>query len=212
MSSIKVNKRKDRSGRQDGAYRLDYRPIERRENGETRLPDPVPEPPIVNDRDERDQLGRFVKGTATARSIGARGGSRGRRGPKLAADLGLSRWTENPDFLPYWENARAFSRAQRRELARVAGGRCGPAPSSMVVTASLQLAVSRYLFDRAAQENDTSLLRIASQLGDSSRNNLLGAFDIAAKEAKGRSATSQASSAVDALRDAILTSGESSDE
>lgn len=72
-------------------------------------------------------------------------------------------------------------------LARsVGGGQCGAGPASVVTTAALQLAASRYCFDQASTTGDPDLFLKASKLGDASRNNLLSASDLCAAEASSR--------------------------
>jgi hypothetical protein len=98
-----------------------------------------------------------------------------------------------PAFKPYLNQARAFARAQVTNLARsVGGGECGPGAASVVMTASLQLAASRYLFDQAAASGDPELFLKAATLGDKSRGNLQAASDLCAVEALGRPDPQQA--------------------
>lgn len=106
---------------------------------------------------------------------------------RLATRLGLGRLADDADFRPYKAAASSFRRAQcSRIAAEVGGGVCGPAPSSMVASAALQLAWSRYLSDRAAVEGDATLVTQASRLADASRQNLLAAHELAAREAAAR--------------------------
>ena len=59
----------------------------------------------------------------------------------------------------------------------VGGGFCGPAPSSIVASAALQLAWSRYLSDQAAATGDAELALAASRLAErhAAGKNLLAA-------------------------------------
>jgi hypothetical protein len=59
----------------------------------------------------------------------------------------------------------------------------------MVASAALQLAWSRYLSDQAAATGDAELALSASRLADASRNNLLSAHELAAREAVARRAS-----------------------
>jgi hypothetical protein len=70
--------------------------------------------------------------------------------------------------------------------ATVGGGRVGPGPASIVASASIQLGASRYLADLGAQMGSAKLLREAANLANDSRQNLLAAHELAAKEAKAR--------------------------
>jgi hypothetical protein len=91
------------------------------------------------------------------------------------------------EFRPYKAAAVSFRRAQCVSLAAsVGGGFCGPAPSSMVASAALQLAWSRYFSDQAADGGDSELALTASRLADASRQNLLAAHELCAREAMAR--------------------------
>lgn len=147
------------------------------------LPAGLPAPAWLPQAAERAEGGRFAKG---ATSVQAAGG-RARAGTvRLARTLGLSTPPDSSEFAPYRRQAAAFRRAHVAQLARSVGsGFCGPGPSSIVATAAWQLALSRYILDKA--ENATSAdLVIASRLGNESRQNLLAAHELCAKEAKSR--------------------------
>jgi len=132
---------------------------------------------------ERDAKGRFVPGNL----ISSRGGSAKAGKIKLSARLGLATVPEGNAFRPYKASAASFRRAQCAELARnVGGGVCGPAPSSFVASAALQLAWSRYLGDLAAEKGDADLALKASRLAEASRQNLLAAHELCAREASAR--------------------------
>jgi hypothetical protein len=147
------------------------------------LPEGAPqntEPSSPGDFDER---GRFAVGNAIAR----KGGQASAGKTRLASRLGLKGLPEDAAFRPYKAAAKSFQRAQCAELARSVGaGFCGPAPSSMVASAALQLAWSRYLSDLAASSGDPAFAVAASRLADASRNNLLSAHEACAKESAGR--------------------------
>lgn len=77
-------------------------------------------------------------------------------------------------------DAKAYRRAVCGEYARdVGGGFIGPAASSVVATAALQLAMSRLYFALGD-------LREASRMGDASRANLLAAQEMCARSAMAR--------------------------
>ena len=133
---------------------------------------------------ERRGNGTFAKGASTAQS---KGGRTRKETTALSARLGLGSLAEDPAFLPYKRSAATFRRTHCTSLARtVGGGTCGTGPSSIVATAAWQLAASRYLFDRAAQSGDPALFEKASRLANDSRQNLLAAHELCAREAKGR--------------------------
>lgn len=58
----------------------------------------------------------------------------------------------------------------------------------MVASAGLQLAASRWAFDRGAEQNDASLIKLGSSLANDSRQNLLAAYELATREAAARQA------------------------
>jgi hypothetical protein len=137
-------------------------------------------PPSPRDFDAR---GKFAVGNALA-SVGGKATAGKTR---LSARLGLSKLPEGAAFRPYKAAASSFRRAQCATLAsNVGGGYCGPAPSSMVASAALQLAWSRYFSDLAAGSGDPELALTASRLADASRQNLLAGFELCAREAQAR--------------------------
>lgn len=136
---------------------------------------------------DRGARGKFAPGNTLA----ARGGNAKRGKTRLASTLGLSRLTEGEGFAPYRRKAVSFRRTMTSSIAlTVGGGVCGPGPSSMIATAALQLAWSRYFSDIAAQIGDpvkaAELALKASALGDKSRQSLLTAHELAAVEAAAR--------------------------
>ena len=147
------------------------------------LPAGVAGPKLVPSTSERQAAGRFAKGSRTLQ----RAGGKARAGKTaLAEKLGLSRTLSAPEFAPYRKAAEDFKRAQTRTLAQsVGGGVCGPAPSSIIASAALQLAASRHAFDNGQHE-------LGSKLANDSRQNLLAAHELCAREAKGRPAPTDA--------------------
>lgn len=137
----------------------------------------------VEDPTQRLEGGRFAPGNQIAHK--AKGVRKGE--VRLAAKLGIAELAETEEFAPYKRSARVFRRAQVNALARdVGGGVCGIAASSFVSSAALQLAASRYLFDRAAITGDPADFASASRLADASRQNLLAAHELCAREAQAR--------------------------
>jgi hypothetical protein len=108
---------------------------------------------------------------------------------QLAALLGL--WVPGDEhaYAPYTRLAREWRDEHMATLAAtVGGGAVGPGPASIVSTAALQMAASRWLFDRGAEAGSARMLADASRLGDSSRQSLLAAHELCAREAKARGA------------------------
>jgi hypothetical protein len=157
-------------------------------------PNPVPAPPSDLSGVDRRHNGQ-VASTEAARELGRKGGKVKAKRVALARSLGLGDVADMQAFAPYRNAASAFRRHHCAALAQQAGGECGAAPSSMVASAALQLAASRFLFDKGAQTGDAALLKTASQLANDSRQNLLAAYELATREARarpGRSATESA--------------------
>jgi hypothetical protein len=150
------------------------------------LPAGVPAPPREERPDDRDESGRFQPGNSLA-GDGAR--AKGNQ-TRLAAKLGLATLPDSAGFASYRRAAAAFRRAQCTELARtVGGGACGPGPSSIVASAALALAWSRYLSDKAAETGDGAQAVEAMRLADRSRTMLLTAHELCAREAIARAAS-----------------------
>jgi hypothetical protein len=148
------------------------------------LPQGVQAPPLASTGSERRPDGTFAPG---ARTMQAAGGRATAGKTRLAAKLGLARLPEGDAFAPYRRAAATFRRVQCSELARtVGGGVCGPGPSSVVASAALALAWSRYLSDQAAQTGDAELAMRSARLGETSRQHLLASIELCAREATAR--------------------------
>jgi hypothetical protein len=88
-------------------------------------------------------------------------------------------------------------------LAKQAGGIVGPAAASVLSTAVMQFACSRWLFDVGSTSGDPETLKRASQLGNDSRQNMLAARELAVREAQAREDAGVVVSDVDAKRRAF---------
>lgn len=161
-----------------GVPRIEVLPVDE-------LPPPVPVggPGLASVERRKDGT---VATSEAAKAIGARGGQVKARRVRLARSLGLSNLEQSPAFAPYRRSASAFRQHHCKELARLAGGEVSAGPCSMVASASLQLAASRYLFDQASQTGDASVFKTASSLANDSRQNLLAAYELATREAQAR--------------------------
>ncbi len=126
---------------------------------------------------DRGEGGRFAAGNVIAIN-----GGRARSGhTRLARKVALGETFADPRFDTYARAARAFRRAHVTTLARsVGGGHCGPGPASIVASAALQLAASRFAFEVLGD------MALGSRLADSSRQNLLAAHELCAREAQAR--------------------------
>lgn len=146
------------------------------------LPLGVQAPALVERGGERRPNGTFAPGASTSQS---RGGKARKAATTLAVRLGLGELAEGDPFRPYKAAAVTFRRVHCASVAAtVGGGVCGTGPSSMIASAALALAASRYLYDTAA--GDPAKLATAARLAESSRQHLLAAFELAAKEAQAR--------------------------
>ncbi len=147
------------------------------------LPAGVPADAREGSPHDRGEAGRFAPGNSLART----GGHAKRGTSRLTARLGLSVLPDGDAFAPYRRAAATFRRVQCAELARtVGGGVCGPGPSSVVASAALALAWSRYLSDQAAATGDAELAMRSARLGETSRQHLLAAHELVAREATAR--------------------------
>jgi hypothetical protein len=151
------------------------------------LPDAVPADAVPLTGVVRRQNGTVLTSEA-ARALGRRGGLKKAGRVRLARSLGIEGLERLEAFAPYRRSAAAFRRHHCRDLARQAGGELGAGPSSMVASAALQLAASRFVFAQASETGDANLFKVASSLSNDSRQNLLAAYELAIREAQARRA------------------------
>lgn len=152
-----------------GALRIEVLPPDE-------LPAGLPAPTRADSPTDRGARGQFAHGNKLA----AAGGKARSGRTRLASQLGLESVSDDPAFAPYRAAAEAFKRAQVNALAKaVGGGYVGPGPASIVASAALQLAASRWAFDHGEHE-------VGSKLANDSRQNLLAAHELVAREAKAR--------------------------
>jgi len=154
-----------------GAPRIEVLPVDESLRG-------IPALPAAERPGERRSDGTFAPG---ARSAQAQGGQASAGKSRLARRLRLGDSFADPRFEPYARAARGFRVAQLTSLARsVGGGQCGPAPSSIIASAALQLAASRFAFEILGD------MVQGSRLANDSRQNLLAAHELCAREAAAR--------------------------
>jgi hypothetical protein len=147
-----------------------------------------PRPPVL-----RDAQGRLLPcpGLSELGRAGARALHESRQLSRL---LGLWQPPESDAYHPYHRMAREWRDEHTATLAAtVGGGTVGPGPASIVASAALQLAASRYLFDLGAQKGDARILASAARLADQSRQSLLSAHALCALEAKAKAASNPVS-------------------
>jgi pimeloyl-ACP methyl ester carboxylesterase len=137
----------------------------------------------------RGNAGTFTQGNRLA----ALGGVAKRGRVAFGASLGITAEMAEafPDDLKRaMRKGASYRRERTSELAAMAGGSCGIGPSSMVASAGLSLAASRYVFALAALERDpiakVKLFSLFAKLTAETRQNELAAYELAVREAKAR--------------------------
>lgn len=136
----------------------------------------------------RDVSGRLQPGPGT-RALAAAGGRAAAESRQLGQLLGLKAIPEGHEYAPYARLAREWRDQHMTQLAAtVGGGEVGAGPASVVSSAALQMAASRYLSDLGAEKGDAKLLLDASRLANDARQNILAAHELCAKEATARRA------------------------
>ncbi len=115
------------------------------------------------------------------------------RGRKNAlAVIGLKLDKADPAYDKCIKLADDYRKHRSRELV-VVHGFVSAGVSSLLSTAALALAASRYLYERAGTDGEISLLITASKLADSARQSELAAWELCAREgvARKKSAAAQ---------------------
>lgn len=167
-------------------------------------PAPVPAAPV--------NIARRSDGTLadseSAKALGKRGGLARARRASMLAGLGIKRPPEGSPMAPYVRAAEEWLTEHMSALASTAGGHVGPGPASIVASAAMQLAMSRYLADQGIESGDGDMLKKASALANDSRQNLLAAYELAVREAEARDADGDDLAARQADFQRRLASGE----
>jgi hypothetical protein len=149
-------------------------------------PEGIPATPIVPKEGDYDhkpgEPGRLAKGN----SLAGHGGKAKKGYSKLAQRVCMDDKSVSPQFDKYRMLAESFRRTECKRLALVVGGgECGPGPSLIVAMAARAAAWSAYFDDIAkAGGSDIELIMKATRLGETSRQHLMAAHELCAKEAK----------------------------
>lgn len=147
---------------------------------------PAGVPAPVRPAPARRKGGQFERSAGTT-AMASAGGKACTAARQLRRLLGLWDVPEDHPYAPYARLAREWRDGHMAQLAAtVGGGEVGPGPASIVSTAALQLGASRWLADEGARKNSAKMLLDASKLADSSRQNLLAAHELCAREAHAR--------------------------
>lgn len=175
------------------------------------LPAGIPAPPEQAVTGDRDPVtGQLIPGPQTS-ELSRRAALAKHEQRKVEKLLSLATIDEEHPYAPYQRMVRQWRDDHMAELAStVGGGLVGPGPASIIASAAMQLGQSRWLADLALKEEDPKailgLVERSQRLADSSRQNLLAAHELVAREAKARAAqakafpASQVSTLVEALR------------
>lgn len=178
---------------------------------EVRPPDeqarPVPAPAAPPTAPLAFRSNGQIGDSETAKALGRRGGLAKAQSVRLVTSLGLTKLAEDSAFGPYRRGAEEFTAHHAQSLASQAGGLVGPAPHTMIASAALQLAGSRFCFDRFADTAEATWLKLGSSLANDSRQNLLAAYELAVREAQVRAAHGPAQDPLAAFRSPRLTDG-----
>lgn len=125
---------------------------------------------------QRDSAGRFLRGNRIATGKRLRPGIRGT----------LDALKPDPAFVVFLRWARRYSAARRAELARAHGGELSCGVGSLIESASLALAASRFVAARGAERADPAMLAQSARLSEQAKQLELSAWELASREAKAR--------------------------
>lgn len=146
------------------------------------LPAPIPALP--------EQVERRADGTLAnpeaAKALGAKGGLAKAQKKKLLQGMGLVDMAEDNSFTPYYKAAQAWLEAEVGVYAAMCGGALGPGPSALLGNAAIALAMSRYLSDKAYNEQNELHSRQALRYWDAMKQQKLAALELGVREAKMR--------------------------
>lgn len=107
------------------------------------------------------------------------------RKPVLACSAGIPLTATDPAYKRCLAQARRYRRARLRELGEQHGGEVSAGVAAMLTSASLDLAMSRYLAGLVAK-GDKGAITTSSRLASSARQLELTALEIASREAAAR--------------------------
>lgn len=165
---------------------------------------PVGMPAPASRAADRDASGKLIPGPGTSEQA-RRAALAKHEAASLARLTGLWEAPDGHPFQPYQRLIAKWRDAHMSQLAAtVGGGEVGPGPASIVSTAALQLGASRFLHDLGTESGDAKMLLDGSRLADASRQNLLAAHELCAKEAASRPRSSNP------VLDRILAAGNDS--
>jgi hypothetical protein len=162
------------------------------------VPALVPEDAVPIARREDGKLAT----SEAAKELGRRGGEAKANKKRLLQGLGFAKLADDSAFKKYWDSVQGWLDAQLVEYAIVGGGRLSPGVASIVGSAGVALAASRYFSDLGATTLEGHYFITAVKLGESSKAHLVAAYELATREAKARSAVAE-SGALDVFADVL---------
>lgn len=140
---------------------------------------------------------------SNASEMGAKGGKSRSDYIRLLASLGLKKLAFDPDFKKYHSAGEDFAQAHLSRLAKLADGNVGPGPASIITNAAIQLAASRYFYDKGGVGNpeeggvDNAMLMRASKLANDANKSVLMAYQAIKEEATLLALTGKAREAIE---------------
>lgn len=120
-------------------------------------------------------------------ALAPRKGQKAGRKLKLAV-LGIPKdilLAGDPRYAACLRAAGVYRKARTRELFEM-HGYVSAGASSLLATAAINLAASRFLYEKFAGDMDLGYLKLAAKLSDSARQNELAAWELAAREGTAR--------------------------
>lgn len=105
--------------------------------------------------------------------------------PPALCVFGMRIDAQDPEYRKALRKANSYRRRRVSELT-VAYGYVSAGAAGMVASASLALGGSRYLYELAGRNGDTSLIAQAARLAESAKQLEIAAMDVAQREAAAR--------------------------
>ncbi len=152
------------------------------------LPQPRPIPPSTCGAAPPDD--GLTPEQRQAREWGRQGGLAKAARSRLLRSLGLVELAVGHLFHAYEAAGQAWVEKHLASLAADYDGIVEEGPASIVITAGMQMAASRFLYDQGKLVGDAKLLGQASSLGNDHRQNVHAAMELQSREAARRASTS----------------------
>jgi hypothetical protein len=165
-------------------------------------PDELPEPIAVAPEPLARREDGTIANSEAAKALGAKGGLARANKKKILHGMGLAHVAEDNKFHPYYKASQAWLESTIEIYAAMCGGMLGPGPSALLGNAAIALAFSRYLSDRAFEEQDELYVRQATRYWDAMKQQKLAAYELGVREAKMRADLKEAP-ALDAFEAAL---------